>query len=107
MKIELASGAILELNKEDEMRVIKHFSSLIKEHEEHHEAKEEHAEEFLHRALSNICTHIGWKPSNEDQLKHAMTEHLYLGNASQTDLCYECIEAIIGMFAVQHYKDVE
>lgn len=103
MKIELVNGAVLELSKDDETRIVRHFANMI--HEHHH--KGGHAEEFLQRALSNICKHIGYKPTTEDELKEAMTENLYLGNAEQTDLCYECIEAIIGMFAVQHYNNVE
>ena len=103
MKIELTNGAILELSKEDEMRVIKHFSSMV--HQVNHH--KEHAEDFLERAQKHICKHVGFVPTTEEELKHVMTENLYLGDEDTTDLCYECIEAIIGMFAVQHYNDVE
>lgn len=57
--------------------------------------------EYLSRALDNIERMTGKRPANEDELKDLMFRKLNLGNFQQTNLLYEMIEAIIGMFAVK------
>lgn len=87
MKIKLKDGTSAEITDEEADRISKEY---------YNEPKT-----FLNRALDNIEKMTGVRPYDEDSLKKLMYEELTIGDEKHTNLFYEMIEAIIGMFAVE------
>ena len=87
MKIKTKEGANVEITDEEAERIAKAYWNEPKT--------------FLNRALDNIEKMTGVRPHDEDSLKKLMYEKIAIGDEEHTDLFYEMIEAIIGMFAVQ------
>jgi len=87
MKIKLKDGTSAEITDEEAGRISDEY---------YNEPKT-----FLNRALDNIQKMTGVRPHDEDSLKKLMYEKIMLGDEEHTNLFYEMIEAIIGMFAVE------
>lgn len=87
MKVKTKDGANVEITDEEAKRIA--------------EAYENEPTTFLNRALDNIQKMTGVRPHDEDSLKKLMYEKIAIGDEEHTDLFYEMIEAIIGMFAVE------
>lgn len=87
MKIKAKDGSSIEITDEEAKRIAKavYYEPNV----------------FLNRALDNIEKMTGVRPHDEDSLKKLMYEKIMIGDEQHTDLFYEMIEAIIGMFAVE------
>lgn len=64
----------------------------------------EHSERYMNKALDCIEHMTGKRPSSEQQMKEFMYNHLHIGTEKETNLFYECIEAIIGWYAYSMFS---
>lgn len=65
------------------------------------------AKSYMEKALDCIEHMSGHRPTTEKDMKCFMFDHLPLGTKEETDLHYECIEAIIGWFACRLLMHVQ
>lgn len=64
----------------------------------------EHSEHYMNKALDCIEHMTGQRPSTEQQMKEFMYKHLHIGTEQETNIFYECIEAIIGWYAYSMFS---
>ena len=80
----------------------KHSSA---EHSHHsHEVDSDYNSHYTNNALKCIEHMTGVRPTTEQELKELMFHHLHLGSQEETNLLYECIEAIVGWHSMYAHK---